>query len=206
MPVPFWRRLSRAILGFALLLLAAVQLASAQPLKERHNIHVFSPDTPEQSEMCYYRIDEQTDQDVLRIAPQGIVRFYTDQGLWVNIEVQDDARGRSGTPGDGRVNLRRGRPVAQLAVREAIGESTEHKISIRCCMGRSPNACTNNWIEAQPYAQDLGMRGIGEDAWLGMTPRTSPRGPNAMDGIPATRAPSSTPMPGGGPMMEIEEN
>jgi hypothetical protein len=193
-------------------MLAMVQLASAQPRKSQHNIYVFSPrEAAEQNEMCYYRIDQQTDQDRLRITPAGIVRFYTARELWVDIEVQDDTQGRSGAKGNGRASLRSGRPVAQLTVRDAVGETTEHKVSINCCLARSPNACTNNWVEAQPYdpqRQSLGARILNETTWLESTSGARIHGPRALDEAEAADAvfPSLNPMPGGGPMMEIDEN
>ena len=199
---------SRSVLGLGFLLLAATQLAVAQPLKDQHNIHVFaSPDATEQEQMCFYRIDQQSDQDVLRVVPRGTVRFYTDRGLWVNVEVQDDDRGRGATQGEGRANLRMGRPVAQLTVRDAIGENTEHKISISCCLGHSANSCTDSWVEAQPYRQDLGVRDINQEVWVDAALQASPHGPRAVDGDRATPIPSRRPhlMPGGGPMMEIDE-
>lgn len=208
MPVSSLQSVSRSFLGFGFLLLAAAQLAVAQPVKNQHNIHVFAPaDAAEQEQMCFYRIDQQSDQDVLRIAPRGTVRFYTERGLWVDIEVQDDDQGRGGTRGNGRANLRRGRPVAQLTVRNAIGANTEHKISINCCLGRSPNSCTDNWVEAQPYRQDLGVRDINEEVWVDATPQASPHGPRATDENRSMPIPSRLPhpMPGGGPMMEIDE-
>jgi len=198
-------------LGAGLLLLAMTQLASAQPRKSQHNIYVFAPrETPEQGETCYYRIDQQSDQDRLRITPAGIVRFYTARDLWVNIEVQDDARGRRGAKGNGQAGLRSGRPVAQLTVRDAIGETTEHKVSINCCFGRSQNACAGRWAEAQPYrSQDrnLGARIPNETTWPVSTSDVHVHGPRALDGGKAPHAsyPSPLPMPGGGPMMEIDE-
>ena len=199
----------RSFLALGFLMLATVEVAAGEPRKAQHNLHVYtSPDATEQNEMCFYRIDQQADQDVLRIAPGGTIRFYTDRGLWVNIDVQDDAQGRQGTQGSRQATLRSARPVAQLTVREAIGASTEHKISINCCLGRSPNSCTDNWIEAQPSGQALGARETRDtDVWVDMTPRAWPQGPHAMDTAGGRPAPSPPPhpMPGGGPMMEIDE-
>lgn len=202
MPISTLKHLACSLLAAGLLMLAAVQFASAQTLQ--HSIHI-----EEQDEMCTYRIDEQTDQDTFRAAPQSIVRFYTSRGLWVNIEVEDDAQGRSGTQGNGAANLRRGRPVAQLTVRDAIGETTEHKVSIRCCLGRSPNACTeDNWVEAQPYdpqGQNVGARIFNEVVWPESSPRVRTHGPHA--GSPSSAAvPPLSPLPGGGPVMEIDED
>lgn len=199
----------RSFLAVGCFVLATVQVAAGQPRVDQHNIRVFtSPDATEQGGMCLYRIDQQANQDVLRIVPGGTIRFYTDRGLWVNIDVQDDAQGRKGTQGSHQANLRRARPVAQLTARDAIGENTEHKISINCCLGRSPTACVDNWVEAQPSSQDLGARDTREtDVWVNTTPRAWPRGPHAMDAAGRRPAPSPPPhpMPGGGPMMEIDE-
>lgn len=213
MPVSSLKHLSCSFLAVSLLMLAVVQLASAQPRKSQHNIYVFSPrETPEQSEMCYYRIDQQDDQDTLRITPAGTVRFYTARDLWVDIEVQDDVQGRRGAQGNGSANLRRGRPVAQLTVRDAIGETTEHKVSIRCCSGRSPNACTEGrWVEAQPYnpqGQSLGAHIFNEVVWPESSTRVRPHGPHVSHaGNPSSAAfPPLPPLPGGGPVMEIDED
>lgn len=211
MPTLLVKSLPCSVLGAGLLMLAMTQLASAQPRKSQHNIYVFAPrEAPEQSETCYYRIDQQSDQDRLRITPAGIVRFYTARELWVEIEVQDDARGRSGARGNKQASLRRGRPVAQLAVRDAIGETTEHKVSINCCLARSPNACANNWVEAQPYSpqdQNLGARTLNGTMWPQSTSEAHVHGPQALDEGEALHpvSPLPIPMPGGGPMMEIDE-
>jgi len=204
MSIPSLRYMSRPFLAGGILMLALMQLASAQSRRNHYDIRIFA-----QSETCYYHIDQQAEQDMFRIAPQGIVRFYTDQAVWANIEVENDAQGRSGTQGNGRVALQQGKPVASVVVRETIGEDTEHKVRIRCCLDRSPNGCADSWLDAQPYDEaELGLdtRGV-EDAWSAILLHSPTHGPHAPDGLTATPLDPlpPTPMPGGGPVMEIDE-
>lgn len=216
MPVPITSTLSRALLTASILTLAIAASTSAQPRKSNHDIRVYT-----QGSTCYYQIDEQQNQDLFRIAPGGGVRFYANQGsaarMLINIEVQNDASGRSGAQGNGRASLQTGKPVATIKARNAIGQTTQHPVRIQCCLNATGNQCPN-WLEAQPYTGSTsGLGPQWEDAtWSIPVIRTAAHGPFAPDELthderaagvsPEVPRSLPRPLPGGGPVMEVEED
>ena len=220
-PVKEIRFLSAAVLASALAFVSAP--VQAQAVRSLHRIEVFQAD-----DVCYYQIQEQTNQDLLRITPLGAVVFQARGEVKVRIEIEDvqTTAGRvAGAAGEKNATLDAGRPVQSLAVRGARGESTEHKIQIQCCPERRLFRC--QWSDAQPVSasREVGQRLDGRSPsggategrfWAGDYLVPPQRGPNAGRPVPEhtssperihlpERIPTLPPVGPGGPVMKIEE-
>lgn len=167
--------------------------ADAQRRKDRHRIRVM----PE-GETCLYQIRDQTNQDLLVISPGGLVTIQARRGLWVDVFVEDDARGVPGTRNRRTLALRAQAPRDTLVARTAVGRSTEHQLKIQCCMSRDRGPTCPRWTDAQPHPTDDERRNGTSSAFLPSDPVA--RGPSAP--MSGDRPPSSPP---GGPVMRVEE-
>jgi hypothetical protein len=164
----------------------------------------------QEGEVCYYQIQDQADQSAFRITPLGAVLFQSRGGVKVRVEVADaevdDGRGTRrpipGVAGNKKAEVSGGQPVQSLAVREAQGVDTDHKVNIQCCTDRNLFGC--KWSDAQP-AQSSAEMGAVPGSFLDFG--AAPSGPNPMRG-PAPSDPywMIAPLPPGGPVMKIEED
>ncbi len=194
-----------ALLGAILLLSTVTDEAEAQQRRSLHRIEIY-----QQGDMCYYRIQDQVNQEQFRITPLGAVLFQAKGGLKVEIEVDDaevaDRQGQpqaiAGLAGARKTEISDRRPIQSVAVREARGVNSEHKVNIRCCTGRTILGC--RWSDAQP-----------SETATGGIPQSGPdlnallhRGPHASDGsIPVQSEWRLERLFGpGGPVMKIEED
>ena len=188
--------LSRIALGCTLLFLfPAPDAATAQNRSDRYVIRVY-----EDGDACRYQIQDQIDQDVFHILPTGSVQVKARGSLWVDVTVQDDARGTPGTRSRRSVALRDANEGRTLTARSALGRSTEHKVSIQCCPTRRGRSECPQWIDAQPPPTTTGRAEPSDD----LLPS---HGPSAGAPPPPTHPSSQPPQqPAGGPTMRVEEN
>lgn len=192
--------MSPFLLRFALLFalgagsLCLAPSADAQNRSDRYQIFV-SPHPGG----CQYQIEGQVDQDLFVMRPGGKLTVRAREGLWVDVAVDNDAGGIPGTRNRRSLALRQNAPRAVLTARSAIGKNTKHRVRIQCCKSESPRAECPAWTDAVPPAPATGAL----DAPALPPERTgmaSSRGP-AVFPVPA----SSSPLPAGGPVMQIEE-
>jgi len=180
--------------------------AQAPPAKEQHTILVRP-----QGNTCVYQIRDQTNQDLFVVRPNGAVVVRAQNGLWVDVTVDDaEVRSADGPRSVSGVQNSRSsftlRPQASqaafqdaLTVRSSIagGASTEHRMRIQCCPERARGQECPAWQDAQPYDPASGERG-GSASLLPSNRGKVARGPMAAP-VPLT------PLPPGGPVMRVEE-
>ena len=147
---------------------------------------------------CVYQIQDQTDQDLVIVAPDSVVTVEARRGLWVDVTVEDDPRGVPATRNLRAVSLRPDQDRGRLVARSAIGRSTEHRLRIQCCTERAEGRGCPRWMDAQPPSMDTGE--LQNVPVLPAEEVIGARGPSAL--LPLLR-PSE--MPPGGPVMRVEE-
>jgi hypothetical protein len=192
--------MSRFFVRFVLLLgvgagsLCLAPPADAQNRSDRYQILV-SP----HPDGCQYQIEEQVNQDLFIMRPGGQLTVDAREGLWVDVTVEDDARGIPGTRNRRSLSLRQNESRAVLTARSSIGKNTEHRVRIQCCKSRNPRAECPAWTDAVPPTTTTGSL-------------DAPVLPPERTGIASSRGPavvlapvSSSPLPAGGPVMQIEE-
>lgn len=147
---------------------------------------------------CVYQIQDQTDQDLLIVAPDSAVTVEARRGLWVDVSVEDDPRGVPATRNLRALSLRSDQGRGSLVARSAIGRSTEHRLHIQCCTERAEGRGCPRWMDAQPPSMNTGA--LRDVPVLPPDIGGAARGPSAL--LPLPR-PSE--MPPGGPVMRVEE-
>lgn len=200
------RELPLALLAAGVLMSMLAPEAAAQARKPLHRIEV-----SQESGVCLYRIQDQTDQDTFRITPLGAVVFQARGGVKVQIEIGDAQVGNQKISGTANANEKKievteRKPIRSLAVRNARGMSTEHKVNIRCCTSRNLFGC--QWTEARPAPPSRQSMGGAPNWWPGIEP-SQVRGPQTIDRPGSVGLPSDgkAGRPGpGGPVMKIEED
>jgi len=161
--------------------------AEAQSRSDRYVIRVF-----EQADVCRYQIRGHADQDLFHIRPGGTVSIQTKEALWVDVTVQDDARGTPGTRSRRSLALRRENAGGVITARSTIGRSTDHKVQIQCCPERGARDECPKWMDARPPRTTMGT---GDPELSGLPARG-----------PAAGAVSKPALPPGGPVMRVDEN
>lgn len=173
------------------LLCGLTQVATAQDMKKTQKIRIF-----EQNDICVYEIEEQTDQDLFRIPPRGVVLFKTFDDFEVNIEIKDDPNtGVGGTQGSNTARLQGGQNIQILVVRLKQGKDSQHQVEIQCCLTKNADG-TCAWTPVES-ASSSGL-GMLEPAFQQGDPMS---GPNAADS-----SGKNGPVGTGGPTMEVEED
>lgn len=147
---------------------------------------------------CIYQIQNQTDQDLLIVAPDSAVTIEARRGLWVDVSVEDDPRGVPATRNLRALSLRTNAGRGRLVARSAIGRSTEHRLHIQCCTERAEGRGCPRWMDAQPPSMNTGA--LHDVPVLPPDIGVAARGPSAL--LPLPRP---TEMPPGGPVMRVEE-
>ena len=187
-----------AILFLSAMAILSTASAQALPAKERHTILVRP-----QGNTCVYQIMDQSNQDLFVIRPNGAVILRAQQGLWVDVSVED-ADGPRNAPGNQNRRsfaLRQRTPQDAFTVRGSINRTTEHRIQIQCCpeRGARGRGCPA-WQDAQPYDPTAGESGGGSAFLIRPDEGAMRRGPAAPEEVAAPPT-----VPPGGPVMRVEE-
>ena len=184
-------------------LIASTASAQAPPAKERHTIAVRA-----QGNTCVHQILDQANQDLFVVRPNGAVVLRAQNGLWVDVAVEDaEVQGSSGVrsvPGARNRRsfaLRPQAPQDAFTVRSVLegASSTEHRVRIQCCPTRERGQGCPAWQDARPHNPASGEGG-GRASRLDAGTHMMMRGPAA---LPAAHTP--LPFPPGGPVMRVEE-
>jgi len=201
---------SLAALVFLTLMILA-SLPGEAAAQERKSIHYISITASGADNTCFYQIEDQENQDLLRITPRGALIFTSSANVPIETTIEPDAEGNTGVAGGQGTNTftTSERGVTPIAVRAAIGKSTDHQVRIQCCTDRSLfGGC--KWTPAEPISSESGQMGYAPQTMPPHTMQTAPapHGPSAPSVLPdllrdlAPHNPTRT----GGPVMKIEED
>lgn len=194
-----------------LMLIVLAGLPGEATAQERKPIHYISVTGSSADNTCFYQIEDQENQDLLRITPRGALIFTSSADFPIETTIEPDAEGNAGVAGGQGMNTftTREQSVTPVAVRAAMGKNTDHKVRIQCCTDKGLfGGC--RWTPAEPISSESGQMGYAPQTMPPHTMQTAPapHGPSAPSLLPDVLLRDLTPHSPtrtGGPVMKIEE-